>query len=132
MPGDVVGEVTFLVDTGAASSVLMAGDVIDLGIDWNALPISPHTYIGAGGIARSRVASAFVIFEEIGVGTHVYWVPELSVFEPDEEFQRAQVPSLLGRDILNRWEMLYNPSEDRLELRVKSADYSLTIQPDVP
>ena len=62
----------------------------------------------------------------------MYWVPELSVFEPDEGFQRAQVPSLLGRDILNRWEMLYNPSEDRLEFRVKSADYSLTIQPDVP
>ena len=125
MPGDVVGEVTFLVDTGAASSVLMAGDVIDLGIDWNALPINPHTYIGAGGIARSRVVSAFMIFEEIGVGTYVYWIPELSVFEPDEEFQRAQVPSLLGRDILNRWEMLYNPNEDRLEFRIKSADYSL-------
>ena len=132
MPGDVVGEVTFLVDTGAASSVLMAGDVIDLGIDWNALPINPHTYIGAGGIARSRVVSAFMIFEQVGVGTHVYWIPELSVFEPDEEFQRAQVPSLLGRDILNRWGMLYNPSEDRLEFRVNSADYSLTIQPDVP
>jgi hypothetical protein len=31
----------------------------------------------------------------------------------------------LGRDILNRWSMSYNPSRGRLAIRVVSADFTL-------
>ena len=126
------GRVEFLVDTGAARSVLMPSDADKLGIDIGALPINPRAYIGAGGFIQSRVVNALFMFDEQGVGTHVYLVPGLSVVEPSEEYEDIDVPSFLGRDILNRWEMLYNSSEDRLEFRVISADYSLPIQPDIP
>ena len=126
------GRVEFLVDTGAARSVLMPGDADKLDIDIGALPINPRAYVGAGGLVQSRAIDALFMFDEQGVGTHIYLVPGLSVVEPSEEFEGVDVPSFLGRDILNRWEMLYNSSEDRLEFRVISADYSLTIRPDVP
>ena len=127
----IVGEVQFLVDTGAHSTVLMSDDVGRMGIDCNTLTRDSRPSVGVGGRAHNHIAPAFIAFEEPEVGIRVYRI-NLAVFDPDEHPDQAGVPSLLGRDILNRWEMLYNPSEDRLELRVKSADYSLTIQPDVP
>ena len=126
------GRVEFLVDTGAARSVLMPGDADKLGIDVGALPVNPRTYIGAGGFTQSRVVNALFMFDEPGVGTHVYLVPGLSVVEPSKEYEEINVPSFLGRDILNRWEMLYNSNEGRLEFRIISADYRLSIEADAP
>lgn len=126
--GGIVKEVHFMVDTGAAVSALMPNDSEGLGIDYAALPVEPRTYIGAGGIAYTRVISALLIFEEPGVGFYVYRNPHLSVLEPRPEYRRASVPSLLGRDILNRWEMLYNPAEGLLEFSVNTADSLIPIQ----
>ena len=127
----IVGEVQFLVDTGAHSTVLMPDDVGRMGIDCNTLTRDPRTSVGVGGRAHNHITPAFVAFEEQGAGIQVYRI-NLVVFDPNEHLDQAGVPSLLGRDILNRWEMLYNPSKDRLEFRVNSADYSLPIHPDAP
>ena len=40
------------------------------------------------------------------------------------------IPSLLGRDILDRWRMVYDPEMGLLEFEVRSAD--LTIDADRP
>ena len=39
------------------------------------------------------------------------------------------IPSLLGRDILDRWRMTYNPSKRYLAFKVLSADYTVPIAP---
>lgn len=38
------------------------------------------------------------------------------------------LPSLLGRDILNRWNMSYRPVEHTLELDVVSADATIDLR----
>ena len=41
----------------------------------------------------------------------------------------GDIPSLLGRDILNRWRMVYDPSIDELSFEVHTADRTLAPRP---
>ena len=36
-----------------------------------------------------------------------------------------RMPSLLGRDVLDRWHMSYDPSRDKLSFTVRSADHTI-------
>ena len=48
---------------------------------------------------------------------------ELLIAEPHES--NEELPSLLGRDVINHWYMQYDPAVTRLECTVRYADYTL-------
>ena len=51
------------------------------------------------------------------------YVVGLLIAEPHAA--NEELPSLLGRDVINHWFMEYDPVNDRLECTVRHADYSL-------
>jgi aspartyl protease len=115
----VKGLVSFLVDTGADKALIMPADGIRLGIDYGRLH-SPQNYIGIGGNTKIHSEQALVTFSEARF-VYTYNVKiGISAALPD----LMKAPSLLGRDIINRWKMTYDPAKDRVNFKVGSADFT--------
>ena len=115
-----VTEISFLVDTGADTTMLLPQDSGGMGIDFDLLPGRIERSTGLGGVARVKTLPATVSFTDPGRAVYVYEVA-LPIVEPSEAIR--DMPSLLGRDVLRRWRMTYSPPTNRLSFSVYSADY---------
>lgn len=119
---DLDSEIDFLLDTGADATCLHPGDLRRIGIESDFVPvgnvIEPS---GIGGRGRYFEETAVLFFEDSST-VRLYAV-NLYVAEPNENMEH--LPSVLGRDIINRWSMTYDPANDRLEFIVRSADAAI-------
>lgn len=118
-------DVSFIVDTGADNSLLMPLDGMRMGIDYAGLSGDAES-VGIGGISRNFVEPAIIVFSEPRHNLFVYMI-QLQICSPFPDI--LNIPSLLGRDILDRWRMTYNPSKRYLAFKVLSADYTVPIAP---
>jgi hypothetical protein len=116
-------DISFLIDTGADTSALMPADARRLGIDYATLT-GERVSVGIGGVSRSYTEPVLVAFSDPGKSLYVY---QIDIVIPAPSPALFRLPSLLGRDILNRWSMSYNPSRNRLGIRVVSADFNLPV-----
>ena len=117
-------DISFLVDTGADSTVLLVDDAARMKLDYGKLKPAGQETVGIGGKARHHIEPAIVTFEEAGRVLHVYEI-DLAIVPYQRNLRR--VPSLLGRNILDRWQMSYKPSNDRLVFKVISADHTIKV-----
>lgn len=121
---DLSGDISFLVDTGADASLLNPSDVMRMGVDLDLLEGAAES-VGLGGAIQCFVEPAWVIFTADDGTAYIYEVGlEIAPAQPDT----LDLPSLLGREILDRWRMVYDPTVGELEFEVRSAD--LTIPPE--
>ena len=119
------GDISFCVDTGADRSLLHPGDGERIGIDYTKLSGATES-VGVGGICRNFVEPALLVFSEPKRFLYVYMIPlAISPASPDI----MDLPSLLGRDILDQWRMIYDPAKKRLTFHVVSADVTVPIPP---
>lgn len=65
-----------------------------------------------------------VVFTEPGKWLYGYEI-DFAVAQPDKALKG--VPSLLGRNILDRWQMTYGPSRKNLRFAVLSADLKIRL-----
>ena len=111
----------FCVDTGSDTTTLMPGDGNNIGVDYSILSASGQS-MGISGAVDSYKENAILAFTDQGPIIHGYDI-DLTIIRPDPERPGInRLPSLLGRDILNRWTMHYAPTADRLEFEVVTAD----------
>jgi predicted aspartyl protease len=115
----VAGDVAFLIDTGADSTVLAPRDTIRLGLDLQQLPQgSPSTGIGG----RTATAYADAILTLDGRQHEV----RLRILAPGTQEQQralARIPSLLGRDMLSHFALFYEERTGKvLLLEPREAD----------
>ena len=79
--------------------------------------------------ASSGIGGSAVYFREPAVVSFVdekvkrLYVVDLLIAEPTAA--NAGFPSLLGRDVLNRWRIVYDPTDSALEVFVRSADHTI-------
>ena len=102
--------IPFLLDTGSDTTVLMANDAARMGIDFRNVTPSSRLGSGVGGSIRLHQVSASITFSD-AENLYVYRTT-LAVAEPGEH--NRGLPSLLGRDILNRWRLRYDAPADAL------------------
>ena len=117
-------DVSFLVDTGADKTTLLPADGLRMGLNYDTLIRSPIPSVGIGGISRSYTEESVVLFNEPGKALYVYEIA-LEIVGSDDHFM--DIPSLLGRDILNRWRMNYSPTTDELTFQVITADHTISL-----
>jgi hypothetical protein len=119
------GEISFLIDTGADTSALMPADAQRIGIDYSTLT-GEREAVGTGGVSRSYTEPVLLAFSDPGKSLYIY---QVEIVIPEAGPEMLRLPTLLGRDVLNRWSMSYNPSRGRLTIRVVSADFTLPVSP---
>ena len=108
-----------LVDTGASSSCLHPADAIRARIPFDELG-NRVGYLGIGGSSAYFRESANLLFEDDSY-LQIYRL-DLLIAAPTAS--NRDLPSLLGRDVLNRWRMDYDPADGRLECIVRNADHT--------
>ncbi len=113
-------EMDFLLDTGADHTCIHPTDAIDARIPFDLLQ-NEVSSSGVGGGALYYLERAFLVFQD-DAQTRIYDV-QLLIARPTTG--NRVLPSLLGRDIINRWSMLYDPTNGRLECLVRQADLTL-------
>ena len=118
-------DVSFIVDTGADRSLLMPIDGTRLALDYSALA-GDESCIGVSGISRNFVEPAFVLFAEHSVCLSIYSI-DLAIASPSPDIE--DIPSLLGRDILDKWRMNYSPTDKLLTFDVLSFDSKIPTGP---
>ena len=123
--GEFEGMVWLLADTGAPRTTLLDRDVRLLGLPSEALTPAPLPTVGIGGSVRSFVLrdveitlasdeGDFVLWQELWVVQHdLDWLP------PEEVARILRLPSVMGRDLINRFRFTcdYQARQVRLERR---------------
>jgi hypothetical protein len=119
------GLVWLLADTGASRTTLLDRDVGLLGLPSEALAPAPLPTVGIGGSVRSFVLrdveiifasdeGDFVVWQELWVVQH-----DLERLPPEEVARILRLPSVLGRELINRFRFTcdYQVGLVRLERR---------------
>ena len=119
-------DISFLVDTGADRTELMPLNGLIMGLDYSRLSAVTSVRGIDGRPFNQFEELAVVTFSEARKNLYIYEID--IVIAPPTRYNR-DIASILGRDILNRWEMIYRPANPRkyLGFKVISADHILPI-----
>ena len=118
---DIHARIPLLFDTGADGTCLHQKTASELRIPFHLLR-DPKTSRGIGREEPTYFREpATLSFDDGGV-TRMY-VIELNIGDPSST--NSELPSVLGRDVFDRWTTLYDPSGDRLEFTVRDADFTI-------
>ena len=98
----VGNRVDFLLDTGADATTLHTWDAGKLGIYAHTLGLASVSARGIGGPVQYAPEYAFVSFYDSTIGDWRDFRIQVYIAAPESEHDIAGLPSLLGRDILNR------------------------------
>ncbi len=116
LPGlNFIADVDFLVDTGADTTLLAPGDGQRFHADYTALRYSMPSQ-GTAGISENYVERGFVALRDDREPIAHVFVLEVHVLVPNPSL--IALPSLIGRDILDRCRMTYDPSVGELTFEV--------------
>ncbi len=114
----------FLMDTGASVTVLLDRDVERLGIDWDGLVKAKRQLGGIGGFVETRIMKDARVFFRTSSGGIVkervaVYAARHSLKALDERTRRSVMlmPSLLGRDILEKYRVVYDRPGNRVYLQ---------------
>ena len=118
----IAGEVHFLVDTGADATYLHPSDGLEITLPFDLLQ-DPVTSSGIGGRATYFPEPAILTFTDHAARQYHNYHININVAKPADVSGR--LPSLLGRDVIRRWQMNFDPTNDTLEFTVRSADFTL-------
>ena len=115
------GFVQFLIDTGADCTTLTPADARRLRVDYPKLTTEDHG-IGYTGATMDYVCPAIITFSEIGVVEYEYDI-DLRITKPDPDIPELFIlPSLLGRDIINRWQINFDPQSKLILATIINCD----------
>ena len=108
----LIGQVTFLVDTGSDTTILHSDAAADLDCPFDLLD-NPVEFISAGGTLLYYMEPAMLSFIDSDGGTWEFEI-DISIAKPDPVTN--DLASLLGRDLLNQMRMDYDFGRNHLAL----------------
>ena len=118
----------FHIDTGAVLTTLAPIDGDNNRLDYSRVQGPPQELYGFAGHGEVFLEQAQLVF----FGDEKVYVYEMTVGvmeKPSEVHDAAwNLPSVLGRDVLNNWQMLYRPTNQTLDITVIYSDNDLSIE----
>lgn len=118
----------FHIDTGAIRTTLAPMDGARNRLDYSLVQGPTEELYGFAGRDDVYLQQARLIF--IGDERVYFYELVVGVMKKPSEVDDAawNLPSVLGRDVLNNWQMVYTPSNQTLDLTVIDADNDLSIE----
>ena len=120
---------TFLMDTGADTTMINSIDAEKLGIKYKVsvdgveIPFfggqpleEAKKAIGVGGEIRTYIVRSVMLILKTSLNGHVEYHTEYLDAIGIPEGGAVEIPSLLGRDIINRFSISYNMHEELIDL----------------
>lgn len=102
-PSGQAAPVTFLVDSGASATAIHPVDIPKLEIPGTTLQKAERLRVhGIGGASTYRLIPGTLTFRDDAFATPLRYNTTIYVADPTDD--NADIPSLLGRDILNHWQ----------------------------
>lgn len=101
---NIVGEIRFLIDTGASSTTISYWDAQRLGIDFSKLEHLSGGMAGVGGVAEAFILPQVELFFLMPGTTFQKEMEKVYILCPPQlhtNQNTGYIPSLLGRDFLN-------------------------------
>ena len=111
----IYASVEFLVDTGATRTTISDKDAIRLGIDYLALEKLGEGMLGIGGTVDTYLLKdTTLIFHKADKKTHEEALERICVLKHPQLNERIlRIPSILGRDILNKHSLIYDKRNEK-------------------
>ncbi len=118
--------VKLLIDTGASATHILDSDAKRLKIDFSQITQLKHGTTGIGGVVDTFVLPSVKLYFRTAEGVHEESFQEIFVLRhqpknPEEEARIRTLPSLLGRDFLNRYELVLDRRKDRVTVTDEDA-----------
>ena len=106
--------VEFLVDTGATRTTICDKESVRLGIDYLALEKLCEGMLGIGGTVDTyNLNDVNLIFRQENKKTHEETLERICVLKhPQLNDHILRIPSILGRDILNKHSLIYDKRKE--------------------
>ena len=104
--------ISFIVDSGADFTTLAPADGLRINLDYSQLQPG-QIASGIGGKSQMFRENATLAFRDTDGQLHTYEIV-LGILEPRKDIM--SLPSLLGRDLLNRWRTELHPAAETLHL----------------
>jgi hypothetical protein len=118
------GDISFILDTGADTTLLMPLDGGRIGIDYNMLQ-GTASATGIGGLSKHYVEPAILAFTDPGKCLYAYTI-SLRIASPSPDI--GDIPSLLGRDVLDNWLITIDRQNDLLTAEVLVSEVQIPIK----
>jgi len=122
----IEGRISFLFDTGADISLLMPADWMRLGVQFADLT-GATTIHGLGGPVHCGTAQCIVMFTDPGK-TIFYHVISIAIAPPEPSY--LTMPSILGRDVFDGWEVFLSPTRKVFDVKIVNATADSPIVPN--
>ena len=113
---DIDETIEFLVDTGASRTTLLDKDVICLGIEYDKLRRYEQDQSGIGGSVETYVIDdATLLFGAYTMEMPVFTIRHsLGVMDDQERIRILRFPSILGRDVINKFRLIFDKERDEI------------------
>ena len=108
--------IEFMVDTGASRTTLLDKDVICLRIEYDKLRRYEQDLSGIGGSVETYVIDdAFLLFGAYTMEIPVFAIRHpLGVMDDQERIRILRFPSILGRDVINKFRLIFDKERDEI------------------
>jgi predicted aspartyl protease len=116
---EIIATIRFLVDTGASRTVISDKDAVKLGIDYNKLKKLEDGMIGIGGQVETFLMDNVELLFKSDGGIHVEKLDILVLKHREMDEKIKKIPSLLGRDIMNRYALSLNAKRNLVEIIIR-------------
>ena len=107
--------VELLVDTGASRTTILDKDAIRLGLDFTKLEKLSESMLGIGGLVDTYILKDVkLIFRREDKKSHTENLERIHVLKhPNLNEKIMRIPSILGRDILNKHALIYDKRHEK-------------------
>ncbi|MDI6655787.1 MAG: hypothetical protein QME59_07915, partial [Candidatus Hydrothermarchaeota archaeon] len=106
--------IEFVIDTGANKTVILDKDAVTLGINYKKLKRYERDFVGIGGSIETYVIEDATLLLKAGAEVLEIKTPVFVVKHPIDRISELEktkilrIPSLLGRDLINRFKLIFD------------------------
>jgi len=117
-PLHIYASIEFMLDTGAVKTIVSDRDANKLGVDYKMLEKLDCGMLGIGGTVDTYVLKdAKLIFNSADNKAHTEQLDSLCFLKHSEMNEKiVRIPSVLGRDILNKYLLKYDKRQGKVYL----------------